>query len=270
MGTEKEEARWHWGVQVKQGQLGETIENIVFYLKLITGVMGVLLAYVVWCNVKVAHILPVYDSYMNLDEKMITRALQVNSKLNSSWQRNAWIKFIQITNAIHSRSTMPWYIKFSPRSSLTQAHMHTGFNRRVCRMVKQWFLMTMSNIYVLTIWPGRPQKQKVSCKVLTMMVQEKDGIMTSILHSTRNSMPSWRAFWLWLQWNWKWYQGSPLSPRNQEHWVGGICQCCPGTSTKIWYRLWCNCVLSGPNGHEEKLYTKFDAHCWNWESAGEA
>ena len=50
------------------------MENIVLYLKIVRGVRGVLLAYVVMHHMKVAHIPPGHDSYLNLDEEIITRA----------------------------------------------------------------------------------------------------------------------------------------------------------------------------------------------------
>ena len=45
----------------------------------------------------------------------------------------------------------------------------------------------------LTMWLGRPKMQKESCKIPTMMAREGHGIGTSMLHSTKNSMPSWIA-----------------------------------------------------------------------------
>ena len=44
------------------------------YLKLMRGMRGTLLAYVVWCHIKVAHISPGSGVYLNLDEEMIARA----------------------------------------------------------------------------------------------------------------------------------------------------------------------------------------------------
>ena len=54
----------------------------MLHRKLIRGVRGTPLAYVVWCHVKVAHISSGHSAYMNLDEEMITRAPIVNSKTN--------------------------------------------------------------------------------------------------------------------------------------------------------------------------------------------
>ena len=58
------------------------MENIVLHLKLVRGLRGVLLAYVVWCHIKLAHISIGYDAYPNLDEELITRAPIVDAKLN--------------------------------------------------------------------------------------------------------------------------------------------------------------------------------------------
>ena len=47
------------------------MENIVLHLKFVIVVRGALLAYVVWCHVKVANISPGYDANLNLDKQMI-------------------------------------------------------------------------------------------------------------------------------------------------------------------------------------------------------
>ena len=57
------------------------MESIVLHLKLVRGVRGALLAYVVWVQVKVVHILPGYGAYLNLDKEMIIRAPTVDPKL---------------------------------------------------------------------------------------------------------------------------------------------------------------------------------------------
>ena len=58
------------------------MENIVMYLKLVRGMRGALLAYVVWHHVKVAHISPGSGTYLDLDKDMINRAPIVNAKSN--------------------------------------------------------------------------------------------------------------------------------------------------------------------------------------------
>ena len=60
----------------------KNMENIVLPLKLVTGMRGLILAYVVWQHVKVAHILSEYGAYLNLDEEMIARAPIVYSRSN--------------------------------------------------------------------------------------------------------------------------------------------------------------------------------------------
>ena len=57
------------------------MENIILHLKLFRGMGGTLLAYVVWCYIKAAHISPGYGAYLNLEE-MITRAPIINSRMN--------------------------------------------------------------------------------------------------------------------------------------------------------------------------------------------
>ena len=82
----------HWELEQKKAKNTEVpkfdksdwakpMENIVLHLKLVRGVRGTLLAYFVWCHIKVAHISSGYDAYLNLDKEMITAPI-VNSKLN--------------------------------------------------------------------------------------------------------------------------------------------------------------------------------------------
>ena len=68
--------------KVTKDNLANTVENIVLYLKLMRGVRGTPLVYVVWHHIKVAHILPEYSAYLNLDKEMIARAHIVDAKLN--------------------------------------------------------------------------------------------------------------------------------------------------------------------------------------------
>ena len=60
----------------------KTVENIVLHLKLIRGMRGVPLAYVVQHHIKVAHILPGYSAYLNLNKEVVARAPIVDSRLN--------------------------------------------------------------------------------------------------------------------------------------------------------------------------------------------
>ena len=58
------------------------MEDIVMYLKLVRGMRGALLDYVVRHHVKVAHISPGSGAYLNLDEEMIIRVPIVNASSN--------------------------------------------------------------------------------------------------------------------------------------------------------------------------------------------
>ena len=58
------------------------MENIAFHLKLMSGMRGTLLAYVVWCHIKVAHIPPGSGTLLNLDGEMIASAPIINAKSN--------------------------------------------------------------------------------------------------------------------------------------------------------------------------------------------
>ena len=68
--------------KVDNNNWAKTMDNIVLHLKLISGMRGAMLAYVVWYHIKVTHFLPGYGAYLNLDAKMIARAPIVNSRLN--------------------------------------------------------------------------------------------------------------------------------------------------------------------------------------------
>ena len=52
----------------------KTMENIILHLKLLRGVRGVLLAYAVRQNIKIAHISSGHVSYLNLDKDMIAKS----------------------------------------------------------------------------------------------------------------------------------------------------------------------------------------------------
>ena len=58
------------------------MENIVLLLKIMRGMRGTLLAYVVQHHIKVAHISPGYGAYLNLDKEMIARAPIVDARSN--------------------------------------------------------------------------------------------------------------------------------------------------------------------------------------------
>ena len=58
------------------------MENVVLHLKLVSGMRGALVTYVVWCNVNIAHIMPGYGAYLNLDEEMIARSSIIDAKSN--------------------------------------------------------------------------------------------------------------------------------------------------------------------------------------------
>ena len=68
--------------KVDKNNWANTMKNTVLHLRLVIGMRGTLLAYVVWYHVKVAHIYPGYDAYLNLNKEMITRAPIVDAKLN--------------------------------------------------------------------------------------------------------------------------------------------------------------------------------------------
>ena len=82
MGAGKKKADNTNALRVDKKNWAKTMENIVLHLKLVGGVRGALLAYAVWCHIKVVHVLPGYNTYLNLDEEMIVRASIVDGKSN--------------------------------------------------------------------------------------------------------------------------------------------------------------------------------------------
>ena len=69
--------------------------NIVLHLKLIRGMQGTLLAYVVQNHVKVAHISPGYGAFLKLDNEMIARAPIINAKMNLKLSQNSLVRIYQ-------------------------------------------------------------------------------------------------------------------------------------------------------------------------------
>ena len=75
--------------KVDKNNWSKTMENIVMYLKLMRGMRGVPLAYVVRCHVKVARIFPGSGTYLNLDEEMIARTLIVDASSNLRFNQDS-------------------------------------------------------------------------------------------------------------------------------------------------------------------------------------
>ena len=67
--------------KVDKNDWSKTMENVVLYLKIMRGVRGVLLAWVVRQHVKVTHISSWYSVNQNLGEKMIARAPITDTQL---------------------------------------------------------------------------------------------------------------------------------------------------------------------------------------------
>ena len=138
------------------------------------------MSYVVHCHIKVAHISPEYGAYLNLDEEMIARNpifdLKSNLKLNQETLDTVYLKYqcdtSKIDNALVYQilskvfTDMGAYVNMIQRKSIKDSQavffdIHKGF---------------LDHDHSLT-----------------MMVRGKGGIGTSMLHSTKNSKPSWRA-----------------------------------------------------------------------------
>ena len=131
-------------------------------------------------------------------------------------------------------------------------------------MGKQINSMSISIFSTLTMWHGRLQKPKESCKTPTVVVRKGHRIGTSMLTSTKNSMPLWRALQFMATVTWTMAPNLLLSPRHQEPWVGGFSQCCPCPTREVWNGFWCYHVLSGPNGHK-KAWSCNQSQLWKPE-----
>ena len=68
--------------KVDNSNWAKTMENIVLHLKLMRGMRGTPLDYVVWCHINVGHIYSKYGACLDLDEEMITRAPIFDAKSN--------------------------------------------------------------------------------------------------------------------------------------------------------------------------------------------
>ena len=65
---------------------------IVLHLKLMRGVQGVSLDYVVKQHIKVVHILPDYEADLNLDEEMIASSLMVDMESNFKMTQDCLVR----------------------------------------------------------------------------------------------------------------------------------------------------------------------------------
>ena len=62
------------------------------------------------------------------------------------------------------------------------------YNREtVCRMVMLYSFISMSDFLALTMWSGRPQKQKECCRTGIILMMKNDGIATRMPNLTRKS-----------------------------------------------------------------------------------
>ena len=168
------------------------MENIEISHKLMRGMRGTPLAYVIWHHIKLAHIAPGSGANLNLDEEMIVRALIVDTRSNIRLNQNS----LDRVYGDHQTETfkvdnMMVYQMFSKMFTDIDAFVYVNREEEY-RMVKQCSLTSTCVFLALTMWPGRPQMQKESCNTPIKMVRERCGIGTSMLPFTKNSMPSWR------------------------------------------------------------------------------
>ena len=124
----------------------KTMKAIVLYLRLLRGVQGVPMAYVVRQHIIVAHILPGYDTQSNLDNNMIARAPIIDTKsdlkmtqdgLNKtyvSWQCDT----IKVDNALVHQILSKIFMDMDAYVNLQQRKYHYG--QTVYFDVHQWFL----------------------------------------------------------------------------------------------------------------------------------
>ena len=159
----------------------------IFHFQLVIWMRDVPLEYVVRQHVKVVHVLPWDSTCLNLDKKIIARAPILGAK--SSLKKTQGCLDTSYLNWLYDTFTISnafVYHIFSMIFIDTDAYLYVK-QRKLCRVVELCSLTSIRNFLALVMWPCRPQKQKDSCRTLTMMVRKKDGIVTSMLHSTRNS-----------------------------------------------------------------------------------
>ena len=137
-------------------------------------------------------------------------------------------------------------------------------NALVYQILSKLFTDKVAYVYV------KQKKSVESCKSLTMIMRGKGGIGTSMLHSTKNSISSWRALQIMATVEWtmasksttlsnasrvvSWKQWTMLFGLNQKSMEWILMQLC----------------LSGPNGHKERPTHTICPYCKNQKSANEA
>ena len=150
-------------------------------------------AYVIWHHIYVAHITPGYSAYLSLDKEMITRATIVDNTSNLKLNQN----LLGMVHLDHQCDT------FKINNALVYQILSKVFtDMDVCVYIKQRKSTqdgqaVFFGIRKQFLGPDNMQQmQKESCRTPTMMVRRKGAIGTSLLHPTKNSMPSWRALQL--------------------------------------------------------------------------
>ena len=178
------------------------MENIVLHLKLVRVIRGDPLAYMVQHHVKVAHILPGYGAYLNLDEEIITRASIVDSRLNLKLNQESLDRaYLEPQcNKFKINNALMYHI-LSKMSMDMDTYIYMK-QKKETQYGQQFSSTSIRNFSALTMWPSRSQKQKESCKTPTMMVREKHGTVTSMSHSIKNSMPTWRVLQIMVKVTW--------------------------------------------------------------------
>ena len=98
--------------KVDKNKRAKTMENIIIYLKLMRGMRGGALAYVVQHHVKVAYIPPGSGTYLNLDEEMIIRAPIVDTRSNLRLNQDSLDRVYVGHQTDTFRLTTRWCIRF--------------------------------------------------------------------------------------------------------------------------------------------------------------
>ena len=170
------------------------MESIVMYLNLVRGMRKAPMAYVVQCHIKVANIPLGSGAYLNLDTEMIIRAtiVDASSKLNLSQDsiNRVYLDHHANTFKVDNNTIVDLILS----NMFTDMDAFVYMKQRRCMQDSQAvFFDAHKHFLTLTMWLGRLQMQKESCRTPITIMRERHGIGTSMLPSTKNSRLSWRA-----------------------------------------------------------------------------
>ena len=184
------------------------MENIVLHLKLNRGVRGTLLAYVVCHHIKVAHISPQYDAYLNLDEEMIKSHhcwCKVKPQDESESLDRAYFSYQCDTFKINKALVYQFLSKVFMN---TDRYVYMKQRKSIQDGQAVFF-----DVHKCFLGPDHVARQATEAERKLQRV----GMGHVCCTPKRTACCHGEPYRLWLQLNGQWHQSLPIHPKHKEH-----------------------------------------------------